>query len=67
MRQTEKLLERLLRCLISELIKDNSIEEFELTPLHSFLTEFGLPAGAYQRIRSEVAQSITVEIGRAHV
>jgi uncharacterized protein (AIM24 family) len=54
MRQNEKLLERLLRCLVEELIKDNSIEEFELTPLHSFLTEFALPAGAYQRIRTDV-------------
>ena len=54
MRQNEKLLERLLRCLVEELIQDNSIEEFELTPLHSFLTEFTLPAGAYQRIRAEV-------------
>jgi|GEM_PF-1838987 len=58
MRKSEKLLERLLQCLVEELIKDGSIEEFELTPLHSFLTEFSLPAGAYQRIRSELAQKV---------
>ena len=57
MRKNEKLLERILKSLVEELIKDGSIEEFELTPLHSLLTEFSLPAGAYQRIRKSLTPS----------
>lgn len=58
MRKNEKLLERILKSLVEELIKDGSIEEFELTPLHSLLSEFSLPAGAYQRIRNSLTPAV---------
>jgi len=58
MRENEKILERVLLVLISELVRDSSDLEFERSPLHTLLKEFELPAGAYERIKKKVLKGV---------
>jgi uncharacterized protein (AIM24 family) len=60
MRQNEKILERILKVLVFEFIRDSCDSEFERAPLQTLLKEFELPAGAYERIKRRILKVVKV-------